>query len=83
MRRIVESTLEYLFGVMVEISTDHLDHPNNSCPYLPDTDGGWDTFPIFVLCGAQLYQPKYKHLVVKFNANITLCSSSACALLCV
>ena len=71
LRRIVESTLEYLFGVMVEISADHLDHPNNSCPHFPDTDGGWDTFPIFVLSGAHLYQPKYKHSVVKFNAIVT------------
>jgi hypothetical protein len=68
MWRIIRRTLRLLALRMTEIDAIHLDHPNNHTPHFPEgVVGSIDTFPVFVQCGANRYQPKYKHYVVKFQ----------------
>ena len=57
---------------MVEISPEHLLHPNNHLPHFPlDCVGSLDTFPIHIAQGPSRYQPKYAGNVAKFQAFLS------------
>ena len=71
-RHYVEMGINHLSKAMVEISLQHLVHPNNSVPHFPvHCLGSVDTFPIFIDGGFGRFQPKYKGSVVKFMAIVS------------
>eukprot|EP00667_Euglena_gracilis_P016854 EG_transcript_17674 len=71
-RRLVRRGIDHLATVMVEISMEHLIHPNNHIPHFPKyVLGSLDTFPLVVENGPNRYQPKYKSCVVKFQGAVS------------
>lgn len=57
---------------MVEVSMEHLLHPNNNVPhFLHYVVGSIDTFPIEVKQGKGRFQPKYKSAAEKFQCVVS------------